>query len=227
MKRPGALPQYVAVLCLVAGVAPGAFASGTGIPLFGNPIAGTSRTISRQIVRMASTADGLVGRPGFGSIAMIAAYAPGCVVDDIVIQEKAEGDSALLQIVAPSCLRARLVRATLFLRNGTCRVRVARSGGAGWVECRLQSISMPRYSHSDQASLSAPAVVIDDLGPIQLLGARAEENASAGSQLLWTADPRTRIGRAAWHLLWPSVTLAIFSLLSWTVHKVATPRNKG
>jgi hypothetical protein len=226
MNRPKALLQCTVVLCVAANVAPRVFAGGTGIPLFGNPIAGTSRTISRQIVKMESRAGLLVGRPSFGSIAMITAYAPGCVLDGVVIQEKAEGDSTLLQIVAPSCLRERLVQATLFLRNGTPHVRFARSGGGGWVESRLQP--MPASTASGPLpAFRLPAVVVHDLGPIQLLEEHPSEPGLAGLQLSWTADLRTRISRAAWHFLWPTVTLVIFVLLSWMAHRIATLGKRG
>lgn len=227
MNTPRLLLQSAVVLCVAASVAPNAFPSGTGIPLFGNPISGVSRTITRQIVRMDSTAGLLVGRPSFGSIAMIMAYAPGCELDDIVIQEKAEGDSALLQIVAPSCLREKLVQATLFLRRGTPRVRLARPDGGGWVERQPQPIPLPTSNELERTTFLLPAFVVNDLGPIQLLEEHAEGTAPAGLRLSWTADLRTRISRSAWHVLWPAVILVIFILLSWTVHKMPALGNRG
>jgi len=165
----------------------------------------------------------LVGRPRFGSVAMITAYAPGCAPDDIVIREKAaEGNSTVLQVVTPSCLRENLVQATLFLSRGARRVRFAKSGGNGWVECRLGTIPLP-----DSDTLSLPAVVVDGLGLFQLSEEQVRGTAPAELRRPWTADLRTRVGRAAWHLAWPTVTLVIFFLLSWTVHKTAAPGGRG
>ena len=81
--------QFASMLWVAASVTPSAFPSGTGIPLFGSPIPGTSGTSTRQIVRMESATGLLVGRPHLGAITMITAYAPGCGHSDIVILEKA------------------------------------------------------------------------------------------------------------------------------------------
>jgi hypothetical protein len=196
--------------------------------MFGNPIFGTTRTSTRQIVRMESVGGRLVGVPRLGSVAMIAVYAPGCSANDLVIREKAaEGNSTLLQIFAPSCLRENLVQAALFLRRGAPHVRFAKSDGGGWVEGRLQTIPVPTSNKLDRSAIPLPAIVVDEFGLIQLFGDQAKEMAPAGVRPSWTPDLRTRISRSGWHLLWPAVGLVIFVLLSSSVHKIATLGGRG
>jgi len=185
-------------------------------------------TITRQIVPMENVGGRLVGRPRTGSVAAIAICAPGCPPNDIVIDEKAtEGNNAFLQVVAPPCIREKFVQATMFLRRGSPRVRLEKSVGGNWLEYRLQTIPLPPLSLQDHSSSPTPAVVVNDLGLIQLLDEHAKEAAPAGLRLTWTADLRTRTGRAAWHLLWPAAVLWAFVMLSWGAHKVATLAGRG
>jgi hypothetical protein len=211
------------ILWVAASVEPTAFPVGPGVLTFGNPVPGTSDPSTRQIVRMEGGDGHLVGRPHLGPLAVIAAYAPGCAPNEIVIQEKATGGNGkLLQIVAPSCLRQNLVQATLFLRAGTARVWFEEAGG-GWVECRRRLTVPPRPTSSRQNDLASPlpAVILDHFGLFQLLDEHAEDVAPAGLRLSWTADLRTRISRSVWHLLWPGVALVIIVLISWSIHKLA------
>lgn len=227
MNKPVAFLQSALVVCLGVGIAPNASPSGTGIPLFGGPIPGMSLTITRQIVPMERVGARLVGRPRSGSIAAITLNAPGCPANDIIIDEKAtEGNSTFLQLVVPSCLREKFVQATLFLRRGSPRVRLEKSGG-GWVEGYVQTVALRSASRADHFTHSASAVVVDDLGLIQLLDENANDTAPAGLRLSWTADLQTRTDRAVWHLLWPAVVLGMFVLLSWAVHKTASLAGKG
>jgi hypothetical protein len=205
----------------MASLTPRAFPDGTGIPMFGNPIPGTSGVSTRQIVRMESAGGLLVGRPRFGSVAMITAYAPGCTPNDIVIEETPADGNTLLRIIAPSCFQEKLVQATLFLRRVTFRVLFAKSDGRAWSDCRLRTISLPTLSKPDHSAIPLPAVVINNLGLTLLLEERTKEMAPAGLRLSWKANLRTRIGPATWHLFWPGVALVMFFLLSWSVHKTA------
>jgi hypothetical protein len=224
VNKPRRLLQSAIVLCVVAGITPSAFASGTGPLTFGNPFPGASHTNTHQIVKMVGAAGRLAGRPHFGSVVMITAYAPGCADGEIVIGEKAaEGNSTVLQIASSYCLQENLVQATLFLRNRTPRARFAKSGEHGWVECPVRDIPLPTSVGLDHSALPWPAVVVDDLSLIELSEEHTGETAPAGLRLPWNADLGTRMSRAGWHILWPAVALVIFVLLSWSVHRTKRP----
>jgi hypothetical protein len=163
-----------------------------------------------------------------GSVAMIVANAPGCGSSDIVIRERrAEGDSILIQTVGPACLQKNLVQATLFLREAVRRVRFAKSDKDGWMECRLESMPVPISNVLDHSARLLPAVVVNDLGLIQLLREKVGGSSPAELRPPWTADAPTRIGRATWHFLWAAVALVMFVALSWSVHKTATLRARN
>lgn len=220
--------QCAVMLCFIASFSPGAFPSGTGITTFGSPIPGVAGESSRQIVRLENTGGLLVARPRSGSVAMITAYAPGCAPNNVVIRERpAEGNSILIQISTPTCLRENLVQATLFLRRGTTRARSAKSIRDEWVECRLQKIPLQDSTEGDGAASLLTAVVVENLDLIQLFDGEVAEVPPTVLRKPWIADLRTRAGRAAWHLRWPAFALVVFVLLSWSVHRVASLADRG
>jgi hypothetical protein len=197
------------------------------MPLFGNAIPGAGGIASRQIVQLEGANGRLMGRPSAGPLAVITAYAPGCPDTDIVISQKAvEGHSTLLQMAVPACLGKNLLQATLFFRTPPHRVRFAKTGEGNWAEGRLRMMPPPALTGIDR-SLSLPAVEVTDLGLIQLLEEDGAKTSPADLRLPWTADLGTRLGRSAWHILWPGSALAILVLLSWSVHKLAILGDKG
>lgn len=209
-------------LCVAMCMTRGAFSSGTGVLTFGNPILGGGRPRTRQIVRLEGRAGQLIGYPATGPVAMIVAYVPGCAPDDLIIREEmVGGGTTLLQIATPPCFGENFVRATLFLRRKPRRVRFAKSDGSGWSESAFQAVPLPTLNKPRQVSFSGPAVVVDNLRLIQLMDETATQSGPPSVPLFWTTNFRTRIWRAAWHILWSWIALMTFSLLSWSAHKVA------
>lgn len=222
MTNPGFSLRLAMALCAAVSFAPSAISSGTGSTLFGNPfpIPGSGGNNVRQIVRLERVGDLLVGRPRIGALVMITAYAPDCQPANIVIRERApENNSTLLHIVAPACLEQNLVQATLFLRYGATRARLAKSGADGWTECRLQNISLPNPTATGHSGPLLPAVVVNSLGFVQLSQGQFGNYEMAHWRMMWTASGVERMSRAAWHLFWPTATLMVFALFSWMVHK--------
>jgi len=223
MNRSLAPLQSALVVSFAIGFAPSAFPSGTGIPLFGNPIPAMNLTITRQIVIMESLDGHMVGSPHSGSLVAILLDASGCAANEIVLDEKATkgGRSSLLQMVLPSCQRGNF-QATLFLRHGKSRVRFEKSGDSNWVECNLELLRLPSPRFPAYSEDLTSAFVVNNPGLIELLEDDASDPAPAGLQFSWTADLPTRTSRAAWHLFWPGLVLGVFVMLSWAVHRTAT-----
>jgi hypothetical protein len=176
-------------------------------------------TGSREVVPLRRVGAVLVGYPETETVELVTVRAsaqPAAV--SLVLWERVESDgSIMLRLSVPDALQRSLIGATLFLpaRPGATWAAIASDGE--WMQ--LSAVEIPR---DDSRELRA--FPTGDLGVFLL---RRGDVGAAGS--LPAPDPAAfgadvRVARAGWHIVWPSVLLAVMVLLSRRQHKRTAAR---
>jgi hypothetical protein len=214
----------VAAVLLLPGVAFLA-ASGTGIVAPGIPFPlPTDGNGRRQLVELRRVGTVLRGVPSAGALAMITLRTRVAVdAASVVLWERhTESGTALLHITAPSWLEKNLLGATLFFWSPPDTANVAQANAGRWID--LEPVIMPAGTRatSGPPSPTLTAYPVAELGffalnPLVASGARLYPRPDATD-----FDPRTRIARAGWHLIWPAALLILSMLVSKRHHAQGT-----
>lgn len=201
-------------------------ASGTGVLSFTNPLPAARDSVgSTQLVQLIQSGAFLIGKPRGASVVSIIAVAPGIRTQRLLLRERRLGFAhTLIQIVAPTSVERKLQRVTLFLRPEQGPLRVFQKDRGTWNEPGFQ-----RFVTSDTAPQSAIGVVLNNLGLLCLLSGEPDAGSSAIAlppPEFGDFDADVRGERLRWHLIWPSVALAIFFIASRLLYSTYTLSGK-
>lgn len=199
--------------------------SGTGLMPMGDPIsAAHSPNGSFQVVHLRRSGPVLTGTPMSAHLKIVVVEAPAFDELDLIVRERelSHGET-LLQVTAP-VQKGQLSRISLFFSSAQDSDRLFSTVAGEWEEQKLDRLAgRPRAGGTSEALagviLTAPALVyLDTREP----GLRVSAELPLPS--FGAFDSERRLGRAAWHVAAPALTLLALWALSQIIHRKTLAR---
>jgi hypothetical protein len=208
-----------------------AFASGSGLSVFSDPVPATKSSVGfRQVVELRRSGDFALGTPQHSSVALVVIHARDFEGEHVVLRERDNQDGAtLLQFSAPSRLEKKLIRATLLVRTDSKPVRLAHGRQGRWIELFPQEFTILADDTPVPEARKVTAFSINDFGLFRIVRAGSPgllaslQGEPAGFDAF---DVDIRISRAGWHFVWPALVLLVAALVSKCAHRTGSLRRK-